>query len=175
MNVRRVVKRRPASLSADEWLQLCRRGALPRPDWVPIDDRPYPPVDVYDLVLARNLVDLAWRVEQLMCAMLRPATSTPLNGSSASNVSRCELLSAFSELWEFLTTNKYADGTARLTGQLSVKLVSGGLQVTLTDPTSATYCSLTATSLQDAFLSLEIGLKDGTLAWRASGYAKPKK
>jgi hypothetical protein len=129
-------------------------------------------VDVSDLLVQAVLNDLQRRMEALMCAMLRPKTSTSANGSSSSSVSQCELLAPFSELWEFLTKGSYGDGTSRQTGQMSVKLGSGGLQVTLTDPTSATYCCQTATSLQDAFLALEVGLKDGSLAWRPSGYAK---
>ncbi len=172
---RRVVKRRPASLTVEEWLEVVERGKLPRPGLPGIPGQAYPPPDVRDLVDQEILRRLLWRVEEIKCQMLRPTTSTSASGSSGSAVSRCELLTPFSELWEFLTKASYSDGTPRATGQISLKLASGGIQVTLTDPTSATYCCQTASSLQDAFLALEIGLKDGSLGWRPSGYARETK
>jgi len=47
--------------------------------------------------------------------------------------------------------------------------------VTLTDPSSATYCCLTAETLDDALLAIEMGLADGSAPWRLSTYGKPKK
>ena len=175
MYLRPVRKRRTAFFDDPSWVQVFERGKRPRPDYEVVNGQTYPPPDVYDLVLQAQLNDLLRRVEVLMCAMLRPKTSPSASGTSSSSVSQCELLAPFSELWEFLTKGSYGDGTSRQTGQMSVKLGSGGLQVTLTDPTSATYCCQTATCLQDAFLALEMGLKDGSLAWRPSGYAKEQK
>jgi len=172
---RSVRKKRTAFFDDPSWVRVFERGKLPRPDREYLDGQTFPPPDVRDLLVQAQLSDLSRRLEALMCAMQRPKTSTSANGSSSSSVSQCELLAPFSELWEFLTKGSYGDGTSRQTGQMSVKLGSGGLQVTLTDPTSATYCCLTATSLQDAFLGLEVGLKDGSLAWRPSGYAKEQK
>jgi len=175
MYSRPVRKKRTAFFDDPSWVEVFERGKRPRPDREHVDGQSFPPPDVYDLVLSAELNELLRRVEVLMCAMLRPKTSTSANGASASSVSQCELLAPFSELWEFLTKASYGDGTSRMTGQMSVKLGSGGLQVTLTDPTSATYCCLTASCLQDALLALEMGLKDGSLAWRPSGYAKEQK
>jgi len=175
MYERPVRKRRTAFFADPIWVEVFERGKQPRPDLEYLDGQTFPPPDVRDLLVQAQLNDLLWRLEALMCAMLRPRTLMSANGQSASSVSQCELLAPFSELWEFLTKGSYGDGTSRATGQMSVKLGSGGLQVTLMDPTSATYCCLTATSLQDAFLGLEVGLKDGSLAWRPSGYAKEQK
>ncbi len=175
MYIRPVRKKRTAFFDDPAWVEVYERGKLPRPDPPSGADREYPPPDVRDLADLELLGRLLWRVEELKCQMLRPTTSTSAIGSSGSVVNRCELLSAFSELWEFLTKASYSDGTPRQTGQMSLKLGSGGLQVTLTDPTSATYCCQTASSLQDAFLALEIGLKDNSLGWRPSGYAKEAK
>lgn len=175
MYSRPVRKKRTAFLDDLAWVKVFERGKAPRPGYEVVASQAFPPPDVYDLVFQVELSNLKWRVEDLMCAMLRPKTSTPANGQSASVASQCELLAPFSELWEFLVKASYSDGSLRATGQMSVKSVSGGLQVTLTDPTSATYCCLTATSLQDAFLALEIGLKEGSLAWRPSGYAREHK
>jgi hypothetical protein len=175
MYSRPVRKKRTAFFDDPAWVKVFERGKQPRPDLEVKDDFHYPPVDVHDVLIQAGLYDLRRRLEVLMCAMLRPKTSTSANGQSASNVSQCELLAPFSELWEFLTKGSYGDGTSRATGQMSVKLGSGGIQVTLTDPTSATYCCLTASSLQDALLGLELGLKESSLAWRPSGYAKEQK
>jgi len=172
---RRVLKSRPASRTDQEWLEVIRRGKFPCPDFVPRDGRSLPPVDVRDLVDLRLLSDLAWRIKEIACAMLKPKTSTSADGSSMCDVQPCELLLPFSEVWEFLTKSAYSDGTKRATGSMTVKLGSAGLQVTLTDPTSASYCCLSATSLQDALLAFEIGLKENSLAWRASNYSKTRK
>lgn len=172
---RRVVKRRPASLTEEEWLTCIVRGKLPRPGLVARDGDVYPPPDVYDLVMARELDVLRWRLETLCMALTKPLTSQSQNGSSSSGASPGQLLAVFSELWEFLAGKAYSDGTPRQTGQLSLKLSSAGVQVTLTDPTSGTYCCQTAMTLDDVLLALEIGLKEGSLAWRLSGYGKTKR
>lgn len=106
-------------------------------------------------------------------AMLEPQVARSGNGSSCSSARMGELLSQFVELWEFLSGTTYATGKPRQTGHLSLRLVSDGVQVTLTDPTSATYSTRVAASLDDALLSLEVALKDGTLKWHASSF-KPK-
>lgn len=172
---RRVVKRRPASLTDSEWSSLFELGKLPRPYFRVRDGGDHPPADVYDLVYARELNDLRWRLEVLCMALVRPnvaASGTPV---SSSTLTRGALLIDFSELWGFLTDATYQDGTPRSTGQLSLKLSAGKLQVTLTDPTSSTYCCQSGSSLDDVFLALEIGLKDGSLPWRPSGFSKGKK
>jgi hypothetical protein len=48
-------------------------------------------------------------------------------------------------------------------------LVSGGLQMTITDPSSSAYCSRQFPTLDDALLAFEVGLGEGSLQWRASG------
>jgi len=175
MYERRVLKRRPASLTDEEWLQAWERGKLPREPMRPRDGRATPPVDVSELVYSRQLRDLAWRVEVLCMALVKPSTSPAANGTSGSAVSRGELLKQYSELWEFLTGRAYSDGSSRTPGCMSVKCSPGGLQVTLTDPSSGSYCCLTAATLDDALLALEMGLADGSAPWRQSTYSKPRK
>ena len=151
------------------------RGKLPREPMRPRDGDALPPVDVSELVFARQLSDLRWRVENLCMALAKPSTSPSASGASGSIVTRGELLKPYSELWEFLTGRTYSDGSSRASGCISVKCSQGGIQVTLTDPSSGSYCCLTAATLDDALLALEIGLGDGTAPWRASTYSKPKK
>jgi len=148
------------------------RGKLPRPDWVPIDDRGYPPADVSDLVKARQLQDLLWRLEVLCMTLRKPTTLQDRNGSSSHAVSPGQLLAPFSSIWEFLTATSWEDGTSRIPGTLSLKLWSGALQVTLTDPSTGTYCCRSAATLDDVLLALEVALQDDTANWRKSSYAK---
>jgi hypothetical protein len=172
---RRVVKRRPASLTGEEWLLVIERGKQPRPMLESLDARYFPPVDVYDLVLARELEQLRWRTEQLCMAMQEPTVPKKGEGSFTSSASRGELLSQFSELWAFLSGTTYASGKQRLTGSLSVSLASEGVKVTLMDPTSGTYCTRVGNSLDDVLMQLELGLADATLKFLPSNFAKPKK
>lgn len=172
---KRVVKRRTACITEEEWQAMIAAGKLPRPESGIRDGRDYPPADVSDLVYQRMLSDLYWRVRVLWMAMLEPQVARSGNGSSCSSAKMGELLSQFVELWEFLSGTTYATGKPRLTGHLSLRLVSEGVQVTLTDPTSATYSTRVAASLDDALLSLEVALKDGTLKWHASSFDKRKK
>ena len=152
---------------------MIRRGKSPRPDCRSRDGGDYPPADVSELVYDRAVNELYWRLRVLWMAMLEPQVARGANGSSSSVARIGELLSQFSELWEFLSGTTYATGKPRQTGHLSLRLVSDGVQVTLTDPTSATYSTRVAVSLDEALLSLEVALKDGTLKWHASSF-KPK-
>jgi len=172
---RRVVKKRPASLTESEWVQAVERGKLPRPEFQYHDAWAFPPPDVRDLADSRILSDLQWRLGALCMAMVKPKSPSAGNGSLSSVVSPGQLFQPFSELWAFLTVPTYSDGSQREMGHMSVKCSSAGLQVTLTDPSSATYCCLTGKCLDDVFLALEIGIKENSLPWRPSGYGKGKK
>jgi len=175
MYYRPVLKRRPASLTETEWVEVWNRGKLPREHFTDRDGRASPPPDVYDLVLQKQLSDLRWRVEQLCMALSRPMGPGDRNGSLLSAASPGQLLTPFSELWEFLSKEQYADGQKRVTGTISLKCTSSGISVTLTDPTSGTYCCQSAPSLDDAFLALEVGLKEGNLPWRSSTFTRARK
>lgn len=172
---KRVVKRRPASMTEDEWLQVVERGKLPRPDFRSIDDREYPPPDVTDLVMFAELDRLRWRLESLRLALQEPTVTRKGDRSSTSNVRIGELLSQFSTVWEFLTATSYGSGRKRQTGRLSLSLASDGLKVTLTDDTMGVYCTRVGETLEDALLTLELALKDGSLVWAPSSFAKAKK
>jgi hypothetical protein len=167
--------KRPAIFDDPTWVEVFERGKCPRPDLAPIGADSHPAADVYDLVFQRNLSDLRWRVEQLCMALSKPNVGPVAPGSSCSNLSRGQLLSEFSEIWDFLTKPCYQDGSPRLPGKVSLACSSGGLQVTLTDQTSNCYCCVTTASLDDAFLALEMALKDGSIAWRPSTFSKQKK
>jgi hypothetical protein len=108
-------------------------------------------------------------------AMARPQPAS--NGDSTSSLSAKmpQWLSPFPEIWEFLSKPSYKDGTPRQLGKVSFGLNSGGLQMTLTDPTSSTYCSRCYQTMEDALLGFEVGLDDGSLTWKPSGPPKGRK
>ncbi len=172
---RRVVKRRPASLTQEEWLQVVERGKLPRPDFMPRDGNPPLLPDVRDLVLEAGLVDLKRRLGVLCVALQKPTPNGTSPGQSSVTVQQGKMLADFSSIWEFLTGTSFADGTSRYPGSLSLKLTSGSLQVTLTDPSTATYCCRSGRKLEDVLADLERAFLDNSLGWRPSGFAKPKK
>lgn len=110
------------------------------------------------------------------CMALERPVPAEANGSISSLTAKPpSWLSQLPELWEFLSKPSYADGKPRQLGKISLGLVSGGIQVTLTDPSSQTYCSRQFPTLDDALLAFELGLKEGTLAWKASGPPRGKK
>lgn len=170
-----VVEKRTAGGAEPTWLEVFERGKLPRDDRLFADGRDLPAVDVSSLVDAQRLERLSWRVRVLWMALQKPSTSSSTNGQSLSEAQAGQILSPFSELWDFLSRPKYSDGSPRETGTISLRWWSGQLQVTLTDPTSCSYCCQASPTLDDAFLALEIGLKEGNLPWRKSSYGKVRK
>jgi hypothetical protein len=104
----------------------------------------------------------------------RKAFSHNGTGSSSSAV-QAGLLAPFSQLWAFLTGFDPSTGISRQSGNLSLKLQSGLLGLTLNDPETCQYAFLHGESLDDLLLLAECGLSDGTLPWRPSNYSVPKK
>jgi hypothetical protein len=101
-----------------------------------------------------------------------PKKGTPLSSSTAS---QGQLLSQFSELWEFLSGTTYASGKSRLTGHLSLRLDVEGCKVTLTDPSTHSYCTRVGQSLDDVLLLFEVGLSEGSLKWLPSSFGNGRK
>jgi len=172
---RPVRKKRSAFFDNPGWVEVFERGKLPRPDLEVKGDFHYPPVDVHDVLLQAGLNDLRRRLEVLCVALLKPSANGPLSGPSSATVEQGKMLADYSSIWEFLTGTSWSDGTSRKPGSLSLKLMSGSLQATLTDPSTATYCCRSGRSLEECLMSLEMAFLDNSLAWRASEYAKPKK
>ncbi len=175
MALSRPLNRRTAVLSVADCLEVFERGKLPRPSFMPRDGNAPPAVDVYDMLLSRDLVSLRRRVESLCMALSKPVAVRNGDSSSCSTVSMPDWLSQFPEIWEFLSKPSYKDGTFRQLGKVTLSLESGGIRMSLTDPSSSTYCSRQHQSLADAMLVFELGLGDGSLTWRASGPPKGKK
>ncbi len=175
MRRKRMLDDRSACRSDAELSRLTALGGIPRPvnwyDGCPVPGR----VVVTDI--------LCWwcrsrhspgEVEKCM-ALERPVIAEP-GGSISSLTARIPpWLAQFPELWEFLSKPSYKDGTPRQMGKISLSLVSDGIQVTLTDPSTSAYCCRQYKSLDDALLTLEVGLGEGSLTWKASNPPKGRK
>jgi len=173
--VRRVVKRRPASLTHEEWLQVIERGKLPCPDFRSRDGGAPPRVTVERV--------LCWwcrtfhspeEVESCMKIPERRASAQSGGGSSSSALDAGPLAGC-SELWAFLQGIDTVTGASRLPGSMSLKLQSGLLALTLNDQETSQYVFLQGRSLGDLLLMVEAGLADGSLPWRESSGDKRKR
>lgn len=176
MGVRRpVVFKRSSCLSWSEAIRLTALGGVVLPYFRDRDGR-LEPVLVPDEILCWWCRDRHAPGEVVTCmAIPRPQAVSNGDSTSCSIVKMPSWLSQLPEIWEFLSLASYKDGAPRQLGKVSLGLVSGGVQMTLTDPSSSTYCSRQFPSLDDALLSFELGLKDGSLTWRASGPPKGRK
>lgn len=172
---KRVVKRRSACMTDEEWRSLLSTRFVDPGYFSARDGVARPPVDTDSLLKQVAINDLRWRLERLCMALAKPQVRGKADASSTSTARMGGLLSQFSELWEFLSGNTYADGTPRLMGHLSLRCTLEGVQVTLTDPSSRSYSTRHAQTLDDALLALEVALKDGSLKWLPSAYGAGKK
>jgi hypothetical protein len=155
-------------MSVQEAYDLTALGGKVRPYFRDRDGRPSPGVVITEVLCwwcrERHHPD---EVEKCMALPRKPAA---VNGSASSTSKSlgAGLLSPFSELWGFLTTTQYEDGTKRQTGKLSVSCESGMLGLLLTDPETGQYAFLNGHSLDDLLLEAETRMGDGSLSWRPS-------
>ncbi len=112
---------------------------------------------------------------QLCMALERPQPVEASASTLSSTAKMPSWLQQFPELWEFLSKPSYKDGAPRQTGKITLQLVSEGIQVSLTDPSSSAYCCRRFKSLDDALVELELALESGMISWRPSGPPKGKK
>lgn len=172
---RRYVYRCPDCMTVARAIELTARGGKAREPFRDPDGHIEPGVRIVEVLCwwCRTMHSPA-EVEACM-AMPRPVAVTGEGSLSSSIAKMPPWLSQFPEIWEFLSKPSYADGTPRQLGKVSLGLVSDGVQMTLTDPSSSTYCSRHYKTVEDALLGFEIGLKEGSLTWRASGPPRAKK
>lgn len=169
---KRVLKRRPASLTDEEWVSLLAtrfvdRGYFRERDGVDVGRVPI------RTVLCPCCRERHSPGEVNACmAMAKPAADAKADQSSSSSARIGTLLREYSEIWEFLTKPSYSDGSKRLTGKISLQSSSAGLTLTLLDQTSNQYCCLTLETLDDLLLAFEVGLRDNSLPWRTSQYSQ---
>jgi hypothetical protein len=167
---RRVVKRRPASLTEQEWLEMTTRP----PVWPPLSDVGSPaarpgPVDFDVLCWWCRCRHRASEVDQCMALPRKSAAAGP-SPSFTSRLLVAGLLTPFCETWAFLTATTHPDGASRVTGRLSLSCESGQLKLSCTDDETGQYASLTGPSLDDLLLTFETGLEAGTVPWRMSKF-----
>jgi len=175
MRVRRRVNECPACMSVTEAVDLTALGGKVRPYFRDRDGKASPGVQIVR-VLCCFCREYHHPDEVAKCmAIERPKPTSNGSSSSSSPVRMPMFLKEFPELWEFLEKPSYKDGTPRQPGRISFGLSYGGIQVTLTDPSSSTYCSRNYPSVEDALLALEVALAEGSLTWRASGPLKGRK
>jgi hypothetical protein len=103
-------------------------------------------------------------------ALPRKAAPVPGSESSTSSVLAAELLGPYSELWAFLTSRTFPDGTKRLTGKISLSCESGLLGLLLNDSETGSYAFLQGHGVSQLLEEAELRLSDGSLAWRVSKY-----
>ncbi len=93
-----------------------------------------------------------------------------LSQSSTSSALDAGPLKNLPEIWDFLTTTSMTDGTARLTGRLSLCFESGSLKLSLTDDQTRLYVSLSGKRLDDLLAEVDLRLADGSLPWKLSNF-----
>jgi len=164
-----------ATMSMEEAILLRARGGLVRPYFQERDCRPHP-APVVTRILCHWCREYHSPGEVEACMAIPKPVATESNGSLSSATAKMpQWLSGCAQLWEFLTKPSYADGTQRQLGKVSLCFVSGGLQVTLTDPTSSTYSSRVYRDLETALLEIEEALESGMITWRPSGPPRGRK
>lgn len=81
---------------------------------------------------------------------------------------------SYPTLWEFLSLDKYDDGSPRRLPTITLFLGPDGLQACLNDRDQSLAAFVTSVSLDGLWQALEKGLKEDSLDWRRSqqGYSK---
>jgi hypothetical protein len=171
---KRVLKRRPASLTDEEWLDLLTtpfrdRGYFRDRDGVE-EGRVQTPTVLCPWCRCRHSPG---EVEACM-ALPRKTATVESSGSSTLSVLDAGPLTSFCELWAFLTLTSYPDGTKRATGKISLSCESGLLGLSLQDVETGQYGFLQGRSLQGLLEEVELRLDDGSLPWRPSKYGQGK-
>ncbi len=169
------LNKRTASMSWEEAVYLTALGGKPRPDFARRDYPLLPAVRITRVLCCFcREYHSPDEVERCM-AIPRPTVTANGDSSSSWTAKMPTWLSQFPELWEFLSKPFYSDGKPRQLGKISFGLNSSGLQMTLTDPSSSTYCSRNYPTMEDALLAFELGLSEGSLTWRKSSSLKGHK
>ncbi len=172
---RRVVKRRPASLTDEEWLLLLNSRFVDRGYFRPRDGRVGGRV-LFSTVLCPACRERHSPAEVEACMVLpRKSASASTNGSSTSSALDAGPLTEYSELWAFLTAATYPDGSKRRTGRISLSCDVDLLGLSLIDDETGQYSFLNGKSIAGLLTEVELRLADGTLSWRVSRFNKGRK
>jgi hypothetical protein len=107
----------------------------------------------------------------LVCPIPTQATKDSLRSTSGSSAGPSKTFDAFPELWAFLTSTLGPDGQPRLPGRVSLSWDAGLWTLSLNDPSTGLYASLTSQVLDDLVLLVESRLSESTVPWKLSKYA----
>lgn len=81
----------------------------------------------------------------------------------------------YPSLWEFLSVDKFEDGSARRLPTITLFLGADGLQACLNDREQSLAAFVTSSTVEGLWQALDKGLKDDTLDWRRSQQQFQKK
>lgn len=101
-----------------------------------------------------------------------PRKTDPVTGTSTSSSGALApgWLSGLPEIWAFLTSTVFPDGSKRQPGKLSFSYGSGVITLSLTDVETNLFVSRSSRDMNEVLLGVEQGLLDSTLDWKASKY-----
>lgn len=169
---RRTLDKRTSCMSDEEARRLTALGGVVRPYCWSRPARDLPGVRVLE-VLCFNCGYYHHPDGVLTCmALPRKSASVENSPSSTSSALDAGLLRQYSEIWGFLTSTAYEDGTSRRTGRLSLCFESGILKLSLNDEETGQYACLSGRQMDGILTEVELRLADGTMPWRASQYQR---
>jgi len=172
---RRVVKKRSACLTEEEWLALVENGRVVRDYFRARDGVKQLPV-MFSTLLCPSCRERHSPAEVETCmALPRKSPGSESSSSSTSNALDPGPLKQYSELWAFLTATTFPDGTKRQAGKFSVSFESGLLGLLLSDGETGQYAFLNGRDLTGLLDEAELRLADGSLSFRPSRYGGRKK
>jgi hypothetical protein len=100
-------------------------------------------------------------------ALKIPSRSGSGGSGSQPASSSTEYLGVFANILEFLSSLSGEGSSKRVPGTLSLTSKDGKWSARVKDPTAKVYAYVTADRLDDVLSTLESGLGDGSLDWRA--------
>lgn len=116
---------------------------------------------------------------KIQLANVREWMKKPTRDASAASSSQSsrdiKFASSYPILWEWLTTERWEDGSPRKTSTLFMFADMGRWKVMFKDRDANTVVFVSGESLDDCFTALEVGLIDNSLDWRRDQGAGPRK
>lgn len=140
-----------------------------------VDGRSYPSCRRIERLCYWCIVAKWGDKENELLPLPRKSAGAALSQSSTSRPLDAGLLKQYVELWAFLTSATFEDGTTRKTGSLSLSFGSGLLGLSMNDAETGQYAFLQGRSLDDLLLEAEGRLADGSTPWKVSKWMTRKK
>lgn len=112
--------------------------------------------------------------KSLMSVLKKRDKSVPGPGTSV-DVEGGGFGKAYPGLWEFMTSARYADGSPRVPGTLTLFVDAGSVKGCLNDRDQSLTGWASATTVDGLLEALEAGLTGDSLDWRPSGQKKFKR